>query len=273
MRFVSWTIILLAALGAASLLGLPLLAENAAEGVRTERPAALPDPPRKPERLIEPAATVEELGKALRLPRFDEGPRDAHTRASLAAYRDEDYERAFQEAVLALDPTPIRENRLIKVLTNSPLEYVEKSNGRQAIKSIDDTLKPLVEEGSPQTAARLNNAAAMMVLRDFTAGETATDMGILAARELAYQSADVEPSCPNLLNLTLLDGGTFRSRCPAGAGCDPQRLLDGLLPGGVLRGPGALLPPRAELRSRRPGLRSESCRLLSGSSATSRTRT
>ena len=55
---------------------------------------------------------IEELHEALRLPRVDVTPTDEHSKASITAYREGDYEEAFKQAVLALDPAPLENNEL-----------------------------------------------------------------------------------------------------------------------------------------------------------------
>ena len=212
-RLVSWTIIALAVLGVASLASLPLLAGEAAEHVDFARPEALPPKPQIPDRRENSLVPVSELHETLRLPKVDTSLTDEHSRASLAAYRAEDYERAFEETVLALDPTPLGENELYRTLTTlnreSLSETAKKPNGRPAIRSIDEALQPIVESGDPKLAHRLNNAAAMFILRlrnmDPTTFPQDPSMAY-AAEELAYQAADVQPSyCPALLNLTLFN--------------------------------------------------------------------
>jgi len=207
-RLVSWTIVVLAFLGIASLVSIPLVAEKAAEQTDFARPEELPPKPQIPEEREEPLVPVSELHEALRLPRVDTTLTDEHSRASLAAYRAEDYERAFEEAVLALDPEPLEDNDLYRVLTSPSTgdsKRVRKPNGREAIEAVDRALAPVLEANESQ-AARLNNAAAMMILREYTAGEAAQPNGLQVAQELAYQAADLQPSCPTLMNLTLLNG-------------------------------------------------------------------
>jgi hypothetical protein len=170
-RLVYWVLISLAVLGGASLAGLPLLAESAAERVDFSRPDKLPEKPRLPDRREKPLVSVKELHDTLRLPRVDPAPTDEHSRASLAAYEAGDYEKAFEEAILALDPAPLKKNELYRLLTTSklstgdgPPETVEKPNGRLALKVLDEALQPILREENPRTAARLNNAAAMLIL-------------------------------------------------------------------------------------------------------------
>jgi hypothetical protein len=210
-RLVSWTIIILALLGVVSLVSLPLLAREAAERVDFARPKALPPKPQIPKEREEPLVPVSELHEALGLPRVDTTLSDEHSRASLAAYHDEHYETAFQESVLALDPTPLDENELYRVLTTLDRTRLQqttvKPNGRPAVRSIDEVLQPIVEGGDPRLAPRLNNAASMLILALRSADPTTLPQDpsmAYAAEELAYQAADAEPSyCPVLLNLTL----------------------------------------------------------------------
>jgi hypothetical protein len=144
-RLISWIIVVLAFLGVASLVGLPLLADEAAKRIVISRPDALPPKPQiHDEKRKEPLVPVSELHEALRLPKVDTALTDEHSRASLSAYRANDYERAFEEAVLALDPTPLSKNELYQVLTtlneNSWYPRTQKPTGRPAIRSIDETL-------------------------------------------------------------------------------------------------------------------------------------
>lgn len=91
-RLVSWTIIVLAFLGFASLVSLPLATREAAERVDFARPEALPPEPQTPDEREKPLVPVSDLHAALRLPRVDASLSDEHSRASLAADRAEDYE-------------------------------------------------------------------------------------------------------------------------------------------------------------------------------------
>ena len=210
-RLISWTIILLALLGVSSLVTLPLLARGAAERTEFARPETLPSEPQLPEKREEPLVPVSELHEALKLPRVDTSLTDKHSKASLAAFRAGEYEEAFEEAVLSLEPTPLEENGLHDALRTTydavNIETVEKPNGRRAIKALDETLRPILDTQDPrEAAARLNNAAAMMILRDYAMEHSAVPYGMVAAQELAYQAADIDPSCPVLLNLTLFEG-------------------------------------------------------------------
>jgi tetratricopeptide (TPR) repeat protein/Zn-dependent protease len=197
-------------LGVASLASLPLLAGEAAERVEFARPEVLPPKPQIPEKREEPIVPVSELHEALRLPRVDTSLTDEHSMASLAAYRVGEYEEAFEEAVLSLEPTPLQENKLYGAMTTydpGNAETIVKPNGRSAIKAIDEALKPVLDNQEPREAsARLSNAAAMMILRDYAMGQSAVPDGMVVAQELAYQAADIELSCPVLVNLTLFDG-------------------------------------------------------------------
>jgi tetratricopeptide (TPR) repeat protein len=246
-RLVSWSIIVLAFLGIASLVSLPIMAENAAEQTDFARPEELPSEPQIPEEREEPPVPVSELHKVLRLPSVDTTLTDEHSRASREAYRVEDYETAFEESVLALDPTPLGENELYRVLTttsgNDLLRRVEKPNGRQAIEPIDAALQPILSKSDPQNAARLNNTAAMLILYFYTRDMPFPSDYLDAppepwvAKELAHQAADLQPSyCPALLNLTFFDGmahgssdgqqaaffGTDYELDPAGKHYDPN---------------------------------------------------
>jgi tetratricopeptide (TPR) repeat protein/Zn-dependent protease len=230
-RLVSWLIIVLAFLGIASLMSLPLFAREAAEQINVSRPEELPPKPQIPEEHQKPLVPVSELHEALKLPRVDKTLTDEHSRASLAAYRAEDYQAAFEESVLALDPTPLGENELYRVLTTLNAEGLaqttNKPNGRPAIRPIDDALQPIVQGGNPHLASRLNNAASMFILYLRTVDPTAYPQDpsmAYAAQELAYQAADAEPSyCPALLNLTLF-----------GAMVHPPGVGDLTLPGNSL---------------------------------------
>lgn len=221
MRPFSWLVVFLALLNAAFLASLPLLAENAADRLTFSQPEALPSKPQIPEQREEPVVPVEELHEALRLPRVDESPTDEHSKAAVAAYRDGDYERAFEEAVLALDPAPLEDNELYQALTSHDTDInqtVEKSNGRPALETVDKVLQSSLNAKDPQEAARLNNAAAMLLLylykngaptfpyyADYPGYHARNTQGM--AEELAYQAADLQSSyCPALLNLTLLNG-------------------------------------------------------------------
>jgi tetratricopeptide (TPR) repeat protein/Zn-dependent protease len=212
-RVVSWLIILLAFLGIASLVSLPLFAREAAEQINVSRPEELPPKPQIPEERQKPLVPVSELHEALRLPRVDKTLTDEHSRASLTAYRAEDYQTAFEQAVLALDPAPLDENELYRVLTtldrNLLQQTVEKPNGRAAIRSLDEALQPIVTSGDPKVAHRLNNAASMLILylRSADPATLPQDPSMAyAAEELTFQAADVQPSyCPALLNLTLFN--------------------------------------------------------------------
>jgi hypothetical protein len=150
-RVVSWTIVVLAFVGIASLVSLPLLAKGAAQHVDIARPEELPPKPQIPEEREEPLVPVSELHEALRLPRVDTTLTDEHSQASLEAYRDEDYATAFQESVLALDSTPLGENELYRVLTTLDKTRLQqttvKPNGRAAVRSIDAALEPILEGG------------------------------------------------------------------------------------------------------------------------------
>jgi tetratricopeptide (TPR) repeat protein len=212
-RLVSWSIIVLAFLGIASLVSLPLMAENAAQQTDIERPEELPSGLQIPKEREEPLVPVSELHEALRLPRVDTTLTDEHSRASLEAYRAEDYVTAFQESVLALDPTPLGENELYRVLTTLDRTRLQqttvKPNGRPAVRSIDAALEPIVEGGDPRLAPRLNNAASTLILALRSADPTTLPQDpsmAYAAEELAHQAADAGPSyCPVLLNLTLFN--------------------------------------------------------------------
>ena len=212
-RLVSWCIVVLASLGIVSLVSLPLLAREAAEPIDFARPEELPPKPQIPKEREEPLVPLSQLHEELRLPRVDTTLTDEHSRASLEAYRAEDYETAFEEAVLALDPTPLGENELYRALTTlnreSLFQRTTKPNGRPAVRSIDEALRPIVESGEPRLAHRLNNAAAMFILHLRTMDPTTFPQDpsmAYAAEELAYQAADVQPSyCPALLNLTLFN--------------------------------------------------------------------
>jgi tetratricopeptide (TPR) repeat protein/Zn-dependent protease len=220
-RLINWTIVFLAFVGVAFLLGLPLLAERSAEVSAFSRPAELPPEPEAPAQRDEPLVPIEELNEALQLPRVDTSPTDEHSRASLEAYREGDYERAFEEAVLSLNPAPLAQNGLYQTLTSVDARalprsaeqpgVVEKPSGRPAIGAVDEALRPVLNEDDPQTAARLNNAAAMTILHFYTMDPSEIyqeDQGMAgAAEELAYQAVELDPSyCPALLNLTLFDG-------------------------------------------------------------------
>ena len=100
-RLVSLTIVVLASLGVASLVALPLLVRRAAERTDFARPGALPSEPQLPEKREEPLVPVSELHEALRLPRVDITPTGDHSKASITAYRAGHYEKAFEESVLA----------------------------------------------------------------------------------------------------------------------------------------------------------------------------
>jgi len=201
-------------LGVASLVALPLLAEGAARHANIPPPDALPSEPQLPEKREKPVVPVEELHEALRLPRVDGTLTDKHSKEALAAYEAGDYDKAFEEAVLSLDPAPLGKNELYRVLTNpdttlhSPHEAVEK------------VLRPILRGQDPQEeAARLNNASALMTLRDYDMGPSAVPYGLEVSQELASQAADLRPSyCPVLLNLTLYNN--------AGLGAAFVRLLD-----------------------------------------------
>ena len=208
MRPFSWLVVCLALLNATFLASLPLLAENAADRLTFSRPEALPPKPKMPEKREEPVIPVKDLHEALRLPRVDESPDDEHSRASLAAYEAENYEKAFEEAVLALDPTPLGENELYRTLTDPDTGASERTQDSNAIEVVDEALQPILEAQDSQTAARLNNAAAMMILQEYSASEAAVPNGIQVAEELAYEAADLQPSCPSLLNLTLFNGAS-----------------------------------------------------------------
>jgi Tfp pilus assembly protein PilF/Zn-dependent protease len=213
------TIVVLAALGVASLVALPLFARGAAERTDFARPEALPEEPQLPEKREEPVVPVEELHEALRLPRVDTTLTDKHSKNALAAYETADYERAFKEAVLSLDPTPLGKNELYRVLANPDvgdpfaLRTVEKGNGRQALEAVDEVLQPILRtQDTQEAAARLNNASTLMTLRDYNRGPSADPSdqnrhpgeGLLVSQELALQAADLRPSyCPALLNLTV----------------------------------------------------------------------
>jgi tetratricopeptide (TPR) repeat protein len=225
-RLVSWTIVVLALVGVASLVSLPLLAKRAAEHAAIARPEALPPEPQIPEERAEPLAPVSELNESLRIPRVDTTLRDEHSQKTLEAYYAGDYEKALQEAVLSLDPTPLEENPLYRAVTTTTFRdldpytnadaIVEKPNGRPTINPIDTALQPILDESKPQDAARLNNAAAMLILHSYTRdialpsdSQETYDFPAepWVARELAYQAADLQPSyCPALLNLTFFDG-------------------------------------------------------------------
>ncbi len=223
-------IVVLAFLGVVSLVALPLLAKETAERTDFARPEALPPEPQPPEEREEPLAPIEELDEALRLPRVDTSPTDEHSEASIAAYRQGDYEEAFEEAVLALDPAPTEQNELYRILTTSeyslgegPPETVEKPNGRLALKALDDVLRPVVSEEDPQTVARLSNASATLMLWLYTRDEPPPPgdqipLGPWMAKELAHQAADLRPDyCPALLNLTYLDGAVHSRIAEAGS--------------------------------------------------------
>jgi tetratricopeptide (TPR) repeat protein len=213
-RLVTWSIVSLAVLNVAFLAALPALAGGVAGRLDIPRPPGLSEPPEEPAAREEPAVPVEELHEALRLPRVDTSPTDEHSRASLAAYEAGDYETAFTEAVLALDPAPLEENKLLRALMIGGMEdihtTVKKPNGREAAKTIDEALQSVQEDEDAHTAARLNNAAAMFILYLYGLDPTMfpEDPGMVAAAgELAYQAADLRPDyCPALLNLTLFGG-------------------------------------------------------------------
>src|SRR3712207_3700258 len=129
------------------MVGLSAMAEEAAERANFARPDALPPKLQLPEKREEPLAPIEEMNESLRLPRVDGTPTDEHSQASIAAYRAGDYEEAFEEAVLALDPKPLEENDLFRILTTSkysrgsgPPETVKKPNGRLALEALDEAL-------------------------------------------------------------------------------------------------------------------------------------
>lgn len=227
MRPFSWIIVLLALLNVAFLASLPLFSASAASQLEFSRPEAIPKPEHLPKKREKPLVPVEELHEELQLPRVDTSPTDEHSRAAIAAYEDGDYERAFHEAVLSLDSTPLDENKIYEALMTKLFDYprdptkqIGKPNGRFAIEAIDQALQPALSEGRPHTAERLNNAAAMMILYlhtaetlppfvslDHAADPPETLMGPWAAQELAYQAADLRSDyCPALLNLTLFDG-------------------------------------------------------------------
>jgi tetratricopeptide (TPR) repeat protein len=246
-RLLNYVVISLAFVGVAFLISLPIVSKVIAEKLAIDRPAALPAPPQVLPPRKEPAVPVDELNKALRLPKVDTTPTDEHSQRALDSYYAGDYERAFQEAVLSLDPTPLEENPLYRVLTstsgNELFRRVEKPNGRQAIEPIDAALQPILSKSDPQNAARLNNAAAMLILYFYTRDmpfpsdylEAPSEPWV--AKELAHQAADLQPSyCPALLNLTFFDGmahgssdgqqatffGTDYELDPAGKHYDPN---------------------------------------------------
>ena len=225
MRSFSWLVVCLALLNVTFLTSLPLLAENAADRLDFSRPKALPPKPQRPEKLEEPVVPVEELHEALQLPRVDTTLTDKHSKEALTAYEAGDYEKAFEEAVLSLNPAPLGKNELYRVLTNpdtgnSYTQTVEKANGRQALEAVDKVLEPILRIQDPQkAAARLNNASALMTLRDYNIGPSAVPFGLEVSEELAFQAADLRPSyCPALLNLTLYNS--------AGQGNEVISLLD-----------------------------------------------
>ena len=216
-RVISWTVVVVAVLNVVYLITLPPLAGNAAERLDLPRPASLPPPAEPPEPRAEPVAPVEELREELRLPRVDESPDDEHSRASLAAYREGDYETAFEEAVLAMDPAPLPENGLYRALTTVSVrsrieDVVIKPSGRRATGVVDRALQPVMREGDPEEmAARLNNAAVMLFLHTYEDYEPVPyeeiPVDTWVAEELAYQAAELRPdSCPALMNLTLFGG-------------------------------------------------------------------
>jgi len=156
----------------------------------------------------EPLVPVSELHEALKLPKVDTTLTDEHSQKASEVYRAGNYQKAFEESVLALDTAPLEKNELYHVLTNPSTgtsKRVQKPNGRKSIVAVNEALKPVLEANDSQ-AARLNNAAAMMILREYTSGKAAQPGGLQVAQELAYQAADLQPSCPTLLNLTLLNG-------------------------------------------------------------------
>jgi tetratricopeptide (TPR) repeat protein len=209
-RFISWTLIILAGAGVASLVALPIFAEEAAERADLPRPEVLPHEPQLPEQREKPVAPIEELSEASRLPRVDRAPTDEHSVASLNAYADGDSEEAFKEAVLSLDPTPLEDNELLRALTNPDTatnQEVEKPNGRPVVGSVNQALQPVIDRGAPQLAARMNNAAAMTILHAYEDAPANSLQLFHAAEELAFQAADLQPSyCPALLNLSLFGG-------------------------------------------------------------------
>jgi tetratricopeptide (TPR) repeat protein/Zn-dependent protease len=232
-RLVSLVVVILAVAGVASLAALPIAAKSAAERADFQRPEVLASEPRPLERRDEPLVAVEKLDDALRLPRVDPTATDEHSRASIAAYRRGDYERAFEESVLALDPTPLEDNGLYRVLTTTTFDmdglsvggerhagdlHVEKPNGRMAIRVLDEALAPILEEGGAQTPALLSNAAAMLTLHVYANDPYSSpddplrfSMAPWMAKELAHQAASLRPSyCPALLNIALYDGVSHR---------------------------------------------------------------
>ncbi len=90
-RLISWTLIVLAFLGVASLVTLLLLAREAAGRTTFAYPEALPEEPQLPQKRTEPLVPIEELNEQLMLPRVDSTPTDKHSKVSITAYREAQY--------------------------------------------------------------------------------------------------------------------------------------------------------------------------------------
>lgn len=229
MRLFSWIIVFLALLNVAFLASLPLFSASASRHLEFSRPDAIPEPKQLPEKREEPLVPVEELHEELRLPRVDTSLTDEHSQAALAAYEDGDYERAFKESILSLDPAPLEKNELVQALGTE--DAVQKPNGREANRAVEEALQPILRDKSPhEVAVRLNNAAAMWILAFYNGdpyrfpsnpekarvlaqkARTLADRIASGTEELAYQAADLDPSyCPAFLNLTLFNGMQYHA--------------------------------------------------------------